>query len=130
MIFDAIRRKYYVNTPEEWVRQHLIRYMIEEKEVPMGRIAIEKGISVHGTKRRYDVMIAGDDGHPVMLIECKAPEIKLSQDTFEQVAYYNTVFKVPYLLISNGLKHYLARIDHSTKRVQFLPDIPAYSLLV
>ncbi|MFO7790851.1 MAG: type I restriction enzyme HsdR N-terminal domain-containing protein [Bacteroidales bacterium] len=126
IIFDEIRRKWLVCTPEEWVRQNLIKFFIHTKKVPAGFIALEKEIKVYGLQKRYDALIYDKTGTPLMLIECKAPGVKISQDTFEQIAGYNIRFKVPYLFVSNGLNHYVCHIDTMAEKLKFLGDLPEY----
>lgn len=127
MIFDAVRRKWLVCTPEEWVRQNLMQYFIHHKQVPPGLIAMEKEIRVHGLKRRYDALVYDKTGNPVMLVECKSPSVKVSQAVFQQIAGYNIAFKVPYLFVSNGLKHYVCYVDHEAGKLSFMEDLPDYS---
>ncbi|MGM0650358.1 MAG: type I restriction enzyme HsdR N-terminal domain-containing protein [Bacteroidota bacterium] len=127
IIFDELRKKWLVCTPEEWVRQNLIKFFIHYKKVPAGFIALEKEIKVHGLQKRYDAMIHDKNGYPIMLVECKAPEIKISQAAFEQIAGYNIKFKVPYLFVSNGLTHYVCHLDTNKDELLFLDDLPQYS---
>jgi type I site-specific restriction endonuclease len=127
MVFDEIRKKWLVCTPEEWVRQNLMKYLIREKKVPPGLIALEKEINVHGLQRRYDAMVHNKFGKPLMLVECKAPSVKIIQAAFQQIAVYNTAFKVPYLFVSNGLKHYMCYVDHEKGELRFMEDLPAFA---
>lgn len=127
-IFDAIRKKYLVLQPEEWVRQNFIQFLIHEKKYPASLIEIEKGLKLNELKKRVDVLIH-KDSKPIVLIECKAPNVKINQEVFEQIARYNNVFKVPYLLVTNGLEHYCAKIDVERSSFEFLEDIPNYSEL-
>src|SRR6056297_2274258 len=120
MIFDEIRKKFLLCTPEEWVRQNLVRFLVEEKQIPAGMIALEKQIRVHGLQRRYDAMVHDRNGKPLMLVECKAPEVKITQNVFQQIAEYNISFGVPYLFVSNGLKHYVCHVDTNLRKIQFL----------
>ena len=125
-IFDSIRKKYILCTPEEWVRQHLIQFFIHEKSVPAGLISIEKEVHINGLSKRYDALIADKHGKPIVLIECKAPSVNISQDVFQQIAEYNLHFHVPYLFVSNGKSHYICKIgDNNTMR--FLKVMPNYS---
>lgn len=127
-IFDSVRRKFILCTPEEWVRQNLIRYFIAEKKIPSGLISIEKEIKINQLSRRYDLMIANQLGKPAVLVECKAPKIKITQDVFQQIASYNLHFKVPYLFVSNGIQHYICQIDKN-QNILFLKDMPDFSKL-
>ncbi len=127
-IFDKIRKKSIVCTPEEWVRQNLIEYFIQEKKVPQGLISVEKEININGRSRRYDIMIASKKGEAVVLVECKAPSIKINQDVFMQIAEYNLHFNVPYLFVSNGLTHYFCKINENNS-IDFLKEMPDYQML-
>ena len=125
-IFDEIRKKYLVLTPEEWVRQNVIKYLVEEKGYPKGLIAIEKGLSLNGLKKRTDILIYDKNGAPVLMVECKAPSIKINQDTFDQIGRYNINFKLPYLFVTNGMQHYIAKVDFEEERFSFLKEVPNY----
>ena len=125
-IFDAIRKKYLVLQPEEWVRQNFIQFLINDKGYKASLIEIEKGLKINELQKRADILIH-KDAQPIVLIECKAPTIKINQEVFEQVARYNQVFKVPYLMVTNGLKHYCAKIDFEQNSFEFLENIPDYS---
>lgn len=128
-IFDEIRRQFYVLTPEEWVRQHLIRYLIEERSFPKSLIAVEKGLRLNGLQKRMDVLVYDRSGQPLLMAECKAPEVKIDQSVFEQIGRYNIQMKLPYLLVSNGLKHYCAKVDFDSSEIHFLEEIPLYEEL-
>ena len=128
-IFDAIRKKYLKLQPEEWVRQNFIQYLIQEKSYPASLIEIEKGLKVNTLQKRADVVINSTQGKPLVLIECKAPKVKVTQETFEQVARYNTVFKVPYLIVTNGLAHYFCVINFENNSFEFLEEIPDFKEL-
>jgi hypothetical protein len=127
-IFDSVRKKYLILTPEEWVRQNFIEYLIQEKGYPKGLIEIEKGLKLNELQKRADALVyQGAD--PKVLIEFKAPKVKITQDVFEQIGRYNSIFKVPYLIVSNGLSHYCAKIDFNNNSFEFLEDIPDYNSL-
>ncbi|MDY0102958.1 MAG: type I restriction enzyme HsdR N-terminal domain-containing protein [Lentimicrobium sp.] len=126
-IFDPLRKRYVLLTPEEWVRQHLIRYLVEEKNVPSTLIASEKGVQVNGLKQRFDLLVFTKDGNPLMICECKSPDVRLSEDTFHQAIRYNLTLKAHYLLISNGLHHHVAFIDYENVQLKYLPHIPTYT---
>jgi len=128
-IFDPIRKKYLVLLPEEWVRQNFIQFLIHEKNYAASLIAIEKGLKLNELQKRADIVIYDNMAKPIVLIECKAPKIKINQEVFEQVARYNMVFKVPYLVVTNGLEHYCAKVDFKTNSFEFLEDIPDYKEL-
>lgn len=127
LIFDSIRKKFVSLTPEEYVRQHFIRFLIEQRNYPESKIAIEKEININGLKKRCDAVIYNAAYTPLMIVEFKAPTVKLSQQTFDQAATYNTKLCVNYLLISNGLEHYACYVEAS--KYQFLADIPYYNNL-
>lgn len=124
-IFDSIRKKYLILTPEEWVRQNFIQYLIHEKGYPAGLIIIEKGLKLNELQKRADALVYKFD-QPYVLIEFKAPEVKITQETFEQIARYNRVFKVPYLIVSNGMDHYCCQLNMEESSFSFLQEIRAY----
>jgi len=128
-IFDKIRKRFYVLTPEEWVRQNFINYLIQEKKFPASLMAIEKGLKLNGMTKRTDIVQYNKSGKPILIVECKAPEVKLSQDTFDQAARYNLSLKVDYLIITNGLEHYACKMDYKENRIHFLKEIPTYETL-
>ncbi len=125
-IFDKVRKKYVVLTPEEWVRQNFIAYLIEEKKYPISLIAVEKQLTINNLKKRSDILIFSSEGLPNILIECKSPTIKISQDTFDQIARYNLKLHANYLIVTNGLQHYFCQIDIENKTYIFLKNIPNY----
>ncbi len=125
-IFDNIRKRYVVLTPEEWVRQHLIAWLVEEKNYPAALIAVEMPLKFNRMERRADVVLYSGRGKPFMIIECKAPGIKISQKAFDQAARYNTGLKVDYLVVSNGLVHYCAKLNHAGGTWEFLKEIPDF----
>ena len=129
-IFDNIRKKFLILTPEEWVRQHFVSYLVYELGYPSSLIAIEMGISFNNLKRRCDAVIYDRKGVPVMIIECKAPDINISQDTFDQIARYNMKLKVPWLIVTNGEHHYICRVDFVNKKYDFHREIPRFENLV
>jgi len=126
LIFDIIRKKYMVLTPEEWVRQHFIAFLIEEKKYPTSLIAVEKQLTINNRKKRTDVLIFNADGKPDIIVECKAPNIKINQDTFDQIAKYNLKLKANFLIITNGLKHFYCKMDFENETYIFLKEIPSY----
>ncbi len=125
-IFDAIRKKDLVLTPEEWVRQNLIQFLIQDRNFPAGLMAVEKGLKINGLQKRCDILSYSKSGKPLLLVECKAPTIPIKQAVFDQISRYNLHFKLPYLMVSNGIEHYCALINFETKGFQFLADIPFY----
>jgi hypothetical protein len=128
-IFDAFRKKFVALTPEEWVRQNFIRYLVEEKKFPASLIIPEHAIKVNKMNKRCDVVVHDTSGKPLLIVECKAHTVKISQDVFDQVARYNIKLKVPYLIVTNGMEHYCCHIDHVEKKYSFIEDIPMYGEL-
>jgi hypothetical protein len=125
-LFDDIRKKYIILTPEEWVRQHFVQYMINHKGYPKSLIKLEGGLKLHGNARRTDIVVFNTAGEKILLVECKAPSVSITQKVFDQVARYNMVHKVPLLAVSNGLNHYYCRIDLPGESYQFIEDLPKY----
>lgn len=123
LIFDPIRKKYIVLTPEEWVRQHALQYLIQEKGFSASLINVEKQLILNNTKKRYDIVIYNPDGSIFLIVECKAPSIEITQETFDQIARYNLVTKATYLMVTNGLSHYYCQMDYEQQRYIFLKDI-------
>ncbi len=128
-IYDRLRQKYVALTPEEWVRQHFVEFMIVRRGYPQSLMANEVGITLNGTKRRCDTVVFDRHGCPVMIVEYKAPTIEVTQKTFDQIVRYNMVLRVKYLVVSNGLTHYCCAIDYQQMSYRFLPDVPEYALL-
>ena len=126
LIFDNLRKKHMVLTPEEWVRQHFVQFLIEEKKYPVSLIAIEKQLVINNLKKRTDIVIFSSDGTPNIIVECKAPKIKIGQDTFDQIARYNLKLDANYLIVTNGLQHYFCKLDKENETYVFLKDIPNY----
>ncbi|MGB0891301.1 MAG: type I restriction enzyme HsdR N-terminal domain-containing protein [Flavobacteriaceae bacterium] len=127
LIFDNLRKKYVVLTPEEWVRQHFVEFLIQEKKYPVSLIAIEKQLVINNRKKRTDILIFNSDGKPDIIVECKAPSIKITQDTFDQIARYNLKLKANYLVVTNGLQHYFCQLDTENETYVFLQEIPNYN---
>jgi hypothetical protein len=126
LIFDRLRKKYVVLTPEEWVRQHFVCFLQQEKKYPASLIAIEKQLTIHQLKKRTDIVIFSSQGVPHIIVECKAPHIKITQDTFDQIARYNLKLKASFLIVTNGLEHYYCKLDTENECYIFLRDIPNY----
>ena len=127
-IFDEIRKRFIVLTPEEWVRQHCINFLIEEKQYPKSLINVEKEIKINGLNKRYDIVVYNTDGTIHILIECKAPKINITQKTFDQIAQYNLELNASYLMVTNGLNHYYCTMDFTAKCYHFLRDLPMYKV--
>lgn len=125
-IFDIIRKKYVVLTPEEWVRQHVIHYLITSKGYPKSLIAVEKQLIINTLKKRFDILVFNTKGLPDLIIECKSPSINISQDTFDQIARYNLKINATLLMVTNGLAHFYCELDPLNKQYIFLKDLPAY----
>lgn len=125
-IFDFVRKKYLVLTPEEWVRQHFVWFLITEKKIPSSLIVLEKGLKLNEMQKRADMLIFDKNKTPLVLVECKAASVKITQETFNQIARYNMVFNVPYLIVTNGLSHYCCKIDFTKQSFSFLKDIPMF----
>jgi hypothetical protein len=125
-IFDEIRKKFILLTPEEWVRQHVVQYLLQDKNYPKSYINIEKLIKVNDLNKRYDIVVYQPNGELFLLIECKAPEVKISQQTFDQIARYNLVLNAKYLMVSNGLNHYFCKIDFENEKYVFLEELPNF----
>ena len=127
LIFDKFRKKYLVLTPEEWVRQHFIHFLVDEKKYPTSLIAIEKQLTINNRKKRTDILVFNNEGNHDIIVECKAPSIKITQDTFDQIARYNLKLKANYLIVTNGLEHFYCKMDFVNENYVFLKEIPDYN---
>lgn len=125
-IFDIIRKKYVILTPEEWVRQHIIHYLIEEKKYPVSLIGVEKKLTINNLTKRTDILIFNNKGLPHIIVECKAPSVQITQGSFDQIARYNLKLKANLLIVSNGLQHYVSKMDFENEKYIFLENIPDY----
>lgn len=128
-VYDSLRRKWLVLTPEEWVRQHFVNYLVSVKDFPPALIANEISLRFNGMARRCDTVVYDRNLRPLVIVEYKAPEIAITQKVFDQIARYNSVLNAPYLIVSNGMHHYCCRFDSSSGQYSFLHDIPAYGEL-
>ena len=126
-IFDVIRKKFVVLQPEEWVRQHCVQYLINEKNYPISLINVEKVVLINGLKKRYDIVVFNPDGSLALVVECKAPKVKITQAAFDQIARYNLTLKAPYLMVTNGLNHYFCTMNHNLESFEFLESLPNYN---
>ena len=126
LIFDIIRKKFVVLTPEEWVRQHTIHFLTSEKKYPVSHINVEKQLQLNDTVKRYDIVVFNKDRTIKIIVECKAPSIKTNQQTFDQIARYNLVLKSETLMVTNGLEHFFCKMDFANKKYLFLKDLPSY----
>ncbi|WP_396196047.1 type I restriction enzyme HsdR N-terminal domain-containing protein [Flavobacterium sp.] len=125
-IFDEIRKKFILLTPEEWVRQHTLHYLIQDKNYPKSHINVEKLIKINTLNKRYDIVVFQPNGGIFLLIECKAPEVAISQQTFDQIARYNLTLKAKYLMLTNGINHYFCQMDFENEKYIFLKELPEY----
>jgi type I site-specific restriction endonuclease len=126
LIFDNLRKKYMVLTPEDWVRQHFVQFLIEEKKYPISLIALEKQLTLNNRKKRTDILVFNKEGSPDIIVECKAPKIKITQATFDQIARYNLKLKANFLVVTNGLDHFYCKMDFEKETYIFLKEIPDY----
>lgn len=126
-IFDRLRKKFIILTPEEWVRQHFVNYLINHKGFPESLMANEIGITLNGTRRRCDTVVFDKHGSPMVIVEYKASSIVISQSTFDQIVRYNMVLHARYLIVSNGMNHYCCRIDYDNMSYDFLKEVPDYA---
>lgn len=126
-IFDEIRKKFVVLQPEEWVRQHVVRFLIEQKKYPKSLVNVEKQLLLNGMRKRYDIVIFNSDGSILLLVECKAPKIAIRQETFDQIARYNIQMDAEFLMVTNGLEHYYCKMDKTKENYTFLKEIPEFS---
>ena len=129
VIFDIIRRRYVTLTPEEWVRQHFVHFLITHKGYPSAFMANEVLLHLNGTRKRCDTVLYRTDLSARMIIEYKAPHVEITQEVFDQITRYNIVLKVDYLIVSNGIDHYCCKLDYGNSHYTFLKDIPEYASL-
>ncbi len=125
-IFDSIRKKFVVLQPEEWVRQHCIQYLINNKGYPKSLINVEKELIINSLRKRYDIVVYNSNGSIHLVVECKAPKIVINQSTFDQIARYNLELNATYLMVTNGLNHYYCQMDFDNERYNFLKEIPDF----
>lgn len=128
-VFDPVRRRWVALTPEEWVRQHVLNFLMVDLACPPSLLGVEIPLVLNGLAKRADIVVFGDAGEPIALIECKAPGIAIGQRTFEQAARYNKVFQVRHLMVTNGIRHFCCAVDHERGTVEFLPRLPAYGAM-
>ena len=125
-IFDEIRKKFILLQPEEWVRQHCIQFLIQEKYYPKSLINVEKELKVNGLSKRYDIVVYNPDGTIHLIVECKSYNVSIDQSTFDQIAQYNMTLNANYLMVTNGINHYYCVMDLENKRYNFLRALPSY----
>ena len=126
--FDEIRKKFIILTPEEWVRLHTIQYLISEKNYPKSLINVEKQLKLGKRIKRYDIVVYNTLGEIHIIVECKAPSVKITQDTFDQIARYNMSLDASYLMVTNGLDHFYCQLDYELEKYNFLESLPPYQL--
>ncbi|MFJ1354538.1 type I restriction enzyme HsdR N-terminal domain-containing protein [Capnocytophaga canimorsus] len=126
LIFDEIRKKFVVLQPEEWVRQHVVQFLIQEKSFPKSLINVEKELMINGLKKRYDIVVYKNTGEILLVVECKAPDILINQKVFDQVFRYNLSLQASVLMVTNGLQHYYAMIDYNSNKLLFMESLPDY----
>ena len=129
-IWDNTRRRYVALTPEEWVRQHFVAFLINHRNTPAGRIGNEISLTLNNRARRCDTIVYDEQGNPLILIEYKAPHVSITQSVFDQIVRYNMVYRVPYIMVSNGISHYCCHIDYGSHQCVFLENIPFYQDMV
>lgn len=130
LIFDDIRRKFVTLTPEEWVRQHFIHYLVNEKSYPAGLIGVEVMFRMNKLVRRADILVYDKHASPVLIVECKAPQVKISPAVFDQIVTYNINFRLRYIVVTNGMQHYACSTDPERGKWSFLQSIPPYKSLM
>ena len=129
-IFDELRKRWIALTPEEWVRQNFISYLIGEKNYPQGLIGVEVTFKMNSLTRRTDILVYNRMGNPILIVECKAPDVKIDNKAFDQIVAYNFKFKLGYIVVTNGLKHFACRIEgDEALKYEFLKSIPVYDKL-
>lgn len=125
-IFDELRKKNLLLTPEEWVRQHVVQYLMIQKKYPKNFIKLEGGLKLNQLQKRTDILVFDGFGKADILVECKATSVKIDQKVFDQAARYNMIHQVNYLLVSNGLNHYCCQLDYENESYSFLEELPEY----
>jgi len=125
-IFDNIRAKFVALTPEEWVRQHFLNYMVTDMGYPKGLIKVEASFRLNTMLRRADILVYSRSGVPALIVECKAPEVKINQSVFDQIINYNFNYCVKYIVVTNGLRHFAAEVDQVAKKITFLEKMPDF----
>ena len=125
-VFDELRKKFVLLTPEEWVRQHVVHYLLKEKSIPKSLLNVEKQLQVHDLIKRYDVLAYNPDGSIHLIVECKAASVPITQNTFDQIARYNLALQATYLMVTNGLQHYFCQLDYKAEQYHFLTELPPW----
>lgn len=127
LVFDVLRKKFVVLTPEEWVRQHVIMYLNQILHYPLSHMISERKTGHKNSNQRLDLLIMNAEGNPLILVECKAPSVLITQETFDQIARYQLGLKADFLMVTNGLNHYFCSMDYLNESYQFLKALPAYN---
>jgi hypothetical protein len=122
-IFDFVRKRYFLLTPEEWVRQHVLHFLVSNK-IPKTHIAVEKKITINNLNKRFDVVVFDRNYNPLMLVECKSPSVEINQDVFDQISIYNLKIRSKFLMITNGLNNLYFKIDKKNKSHIFVKEFP------
>ncbi|MBU8891551.1 MAG: type I restriction enzyme HsdR N-terminal domain-containing protein [Bacteroidales bacterium] len=125
-IFDFIRKKFVILTPEEWVRQNFLKYLVDEKKYSASLIAVEMEFKLNNLSKRSDAVVYGKSGNPILIVECKATSVKIDQKVFDQIVRYNMKLNVDFLVVTNGLEHYCCKIDYKNQKYSFLKEVPAF----
>jgi hypothetical protein len=128
-IFDPVRKKHVRLTPEEWVRQHFLHFLIDRKKVPASLIAVETSVKYNQLAKRCDIVVFDRKGRPVLIVECKAPEVAITPGVFRQVAMYNLPLMVRFLVMTNGIDHYSCSIDYEKGSFRFIEDVPDFETI-
>lgn len=127
-IFDDIRKKFLLLTPEEWVRQHVVKFLIHKKKYPKALIKLEGGLKLNTLQKRTDILVFDPSGKRIVVVECKSPAIKITQKVFDQIARYNFVHRTQWLIVSNGMEHYCCQINLEQRTYRFEPEIPDFNI--
>ena len=125
-VFDVLRKKFVLLTSEEWVRQHVVQYLLTEKKMPKSLLNVEKQLKVNQMLKRYDLLVYNPDGSIHLVVECKAASVPITQETFDQIARYNLALKAKYLMVTNGLQHFYCQMDYEQEKYHFLLDLPEW----
>ncbi len=128
LIFDPIRKKFIVLTPEEWVRQHVIALLQSHYRIPSSLIGVERQLKINQLTKRFDLVVFNKNGSIFLLVECKAPEVAVKQETFDQIARYNLSVQAEHLFVTNGLEHYFCKLDYERERFEYLADLPPFGI--
>ncbi len=127
LIFDPFRKKFVRLTPEEWVRMNFAMFLVEDRGFPAGRMVIEQSLKFNQLSKRCDILVYNREMDPLIMVECKAPEVKIGKGVFDQISMYNLTFRVKYLIVTNGLENYFCRINFEDRNIEFLDRIPDYT---